>query len=142
MIAVADKSAIHIQSIQKLFRFLLLVFNKHALLNHKRELLFCKDKTHMSAANFARRARLPIVKPLGPTPAPRVYRFLRFRFNRWGFSSAGRAPALQAGGQRFDPANLHQIVGILFYNGVPTKIGKTSVPRCKPQTEAKHNQQP
>ena len=27
----------------------------------------------------------------------------------WGFSSAGRAPALQAGGQRFDPANLHQI---------------------------------
>ena len=26
----------------------------------------------------------------------------------WGFSSAGRAPALQAGGQRFDPANLHQ----------------------------------
>ncbi len=24
-----------------------------------------------------------------------------------GFSSAGRAPALQAGGQRFDPANLH-----------------------------------
>ena len=27
---------------------------------------------------------------------------------KWGFSSAGRAPALQAGGQRFDPANLHQ----------------------------------
>ena len=26
----------------------------------------------------------------------------------WGFSSAGRAPALQAGGQRFEPANLHQ----------------------------------
>ena len=26
----------------------------------------------------------------------------------WGFSSAGRAPALQAGGQRFDPVNLHQ----------------------------------
>ena len=28
-----------------------------------------------------------------------------------GFSSAGRAPALQAGGQRFDPANLHQNTG-------------------------------
>ena len=28
--------------------------------------------------------------------------------NIWGFNSAGRAPALQAGGQRFDPANLHQ----------------------------------
>ena len=27
-------------------------------------------------------------------------------FNR-RFSSAGRAPALQAGGQRFDPVNLH-----------------------------------
>ena len=26
----------------------------------------------------------------------------------WGHSSAGRAPALQAGGQRFDPAWLHQ----------------------------------
>ena len=25
-----------------------------------------------------------------------------------GYSSAGRAPALQAGGQRFDPAYLHQ----------------------------------
>jgi hypothetical protein len=25
-----------------------------------------------------------------------------------GFSSAGRAPALQAGGRRFDPDNLHQ----------------------------------
>ena len=28
----------------------------------------------------------------------------------WGFSSAGRAPALQAGGQRFDPANLHHFL--------------------------------
>ncbi len=26
----------------------------------------------------------------------------------WGISSVGRAPALQAGGQRFDPAILHQ----------------------------------
>ena len=25
----------------------------------------------------------------------------------WGFSSAGRAPALQAGGHRFEPDNLH-----------------------------------
>ena len=30
----------------------------------------------------------------------------------WGFSSAGRAPALQAGGQRFDPANLHHFLKI------------------------------
>ena len=27
----------------------------------------------------------------------------------WGYSSAGRAPALQAGGLRFDPAYLHQL---------------------------------
>ncbi|VXB00557.1 conserved hypothetical protein [Bacillus mycoides] len=27
----------------------------------------------------------------------------------WGLSSAGRAPALHAGGQRFDPARLHFI---------------------------------
>ena len=26
----------------------------------------------------------------------------------WGYSSAGRAPALQAGGQEFDPPHLHQ----------------------------------
>ena len=26
----------------------------------------------------------------------------------WGCSSAGRAPALQAGGHRFDPVHLHQ----------------------------------
>ena len=27
---------------------------------------------------------------------------------KWGLSSAGRAPALHAGGQRFDPVRLHQ----------------------------------
>lgn len=31
-------------------------------------------------------------------------------FANWGCSSAGRAPALQAGGQRFDPAQLHHFV--------------------------------
>ena len=29
-------------------------------------------------------------------------------YKNWGHSSAGRAPALHAGGQRFDPAWLHQ----------------------------------
>ena len=28
---------------------------------------------------------------------------------KWGCSSAGRAPALQAGGQEFDPPHLHQV---------------------------------
>ena len=29
--------------------------------------------------------------------------------NSWGFSSAGRAPALHAGGQEFESPNLHQL---------------------------------
>ena len=32
-----------------------------------------------------------------------------------GYSSAGRAPALQAGGQRFDPAYLHHRFGKTEY---------------------------
>ena len=35
-----------------------------------------------------------------------------------GYSSAGRAPALQAGGQRFDPAYLHHEKQQLFNNGL------------------------
>ena len=31
----------------------------------------------------------------------------------WGISSAGRAPALHAGGQRFDPAILHHLCKLL-----------------------------
>ena len=31
---------------------------------------------------------------------------------RWGISSAGRAPALQAGGRRFDPVILHQHLNV------------------------------
>ena len=34
-----------------------------------------------------------------------------------GLSSAGRAPALHAGGQRFDPARLHFIC-IIYHGGV------------------------
>ena len=30
---------------------------------------------------------------------------------RWGCSSAGRAPALHAGGQEFEPPHLHQSTG-------------------------------
>ena len=38
-----------------------------------------------------------------------------------GYSSAGRAPALQAGGQRFDPAYLHHEKQQLFNNGLRNK---------------------
>ena len=33
---------------------------------------------------------------------------VRRQMNIWGCSSAGRAPALHAGGQEFDPPHLHQ----------------------------------
>ena len=38
--------------------------------------------------------------------------FLNNIFSR-GFSSAGRAPALHAGGQRFEPAKLHQFIFLI-----------------------------
>jgi hypothetical protein len=39
---------------------------------------------------------------------------------KWGRSSAGRAPALHAGGQEFDPPRLHQIA--LFFRIVQIKV--------------------
>ena len=40
----------------------------------------------------------------------------------WGFSSAGRAPALQAGGQGFDSLNLHQYGRIAQVVAVVTAV--------------------
>ena len=49
-----------------------------------------------------------------------------------GNSSAGRAPALQAGGQRFDPAYLHHEKQQLFNNGLrnnePNQYGLIAQP--------------
>ena len=49
-----------------------------------------------------------------------------------GYSSAGRAPALQAGGQRFDPAYLHHEKQQLFNNGLrnnePNQCGLIAQP--------------
>ena len=49
-----------------------------------------------------------------------------------GYSSAGRAPALQAGGQRFDPAYLHHEKQQLFDNGLrnnePNQYGLIAQP--------------
>ncbi len=42
-------------------------------------------------------------KVVGGSPPARIGR----RDATWTFSSAGRAPALQAGGHRFDPCNVH-----------------------------------
>ena len=49
-----------------------------------------------------------------------------------GYSSAGRAPALQAGGQRFDPAYIHHEKQQLFNNGLrnnePNQYGLIAQP--------------
>ncbi len=49
-----------------------------------------------------------------------------------GYSSAGRAPVLQAGGQRFDPAYLHHEKQQLFNNGLrnnePNQYGLIAQP--------------
>ena len=42
----------------------------------------------------------------GPAKEPQKERDRNAR--AWGYSSAGRAPALQAGGQEFEPPYLHQ----------------------------------
>ncbi len=42
------------------------------------------------------------------TTALKAYEDSNLTVHDWGISSAGRAPALHAGGQRFDPAILHQ----------------------------------
>ena len=47
--------------------------------------------------------------------------------NIWGCSSVGRAPALQAGGRRFDPVQLHQFEAGEAFRGKeeePETIGK------------------
>ncbi len=38
---------------------------------------------------------------------PDVKKLTLLKLRKWGFSSAGRAPALHAGGQEFESPNLH-----------------------------------
>ena len=42
----------------------------------------------------------------------------------WGRSSAGRAPALQAGGQEFDSPRLHQVVVVSRARKIPALASK------------------
>ena len=41
-------------------------------------------------------------------------KYFRALLKKWGCSSAGRAPALQAGGQEFDPPHLHHFLFFLM----------------------------
>ena len=61
---------------------------------------FCMAKS-TRARSSARLERTPDKREVGSSSLPGLCL-------TWGISSAGRAPALQAGGQRFDPAMLHQ----------------------------------
>ena len=54
----------------------------------------------------------------------------------WGCSSVGRAPALQAGGRRFDPDHLHQYLKLRAGSSVgleraldKREVGSSSLPR-------------
>ena len=38
----------------------------------------------------------------------------------WGFSSAGRAPALHAGGQEFESPNLHHLIQVELLKSEPS----------------------
>ena len=38
----------------------------------------------------------------------------------WGFSSAGRAPALHAGGQEFESPNLHHLKQMELFKSAPS----------------------
>src|SRR6185436_1811595 len=42
----------------------------------------------------------------------------------WGCSSAGRAPALQAGGHRFDPVHLHQNTTFAHWRSIDSMLGQ------------------
>lgn len=46
----------------------------------------------------------------------------RWNNDSWGISSAGRAPALQAGGRRFDPVILHQFPLIFYIKAISFEI--------------------
>ena len=56
----------------------------------------------------------------------------------WGISSAGRAPALQAGGRRFDPVILHQRIAVfsevrfaaVWFAAVGVHGHGASIPEC------------
>ena len=52
-----------------------------------------------------------------------VERYTRYKQKRRACSSAGRAPALQAGGRRFDPGHVHQIFQQLRISVLARKSG-------------------
>ena len=55
----------------------------------------------------------------------------------WGLSSAGRAPDLHSGGQRFDPARLHQFapqIGCLLLSALQAEVAPCALNARPPQS--------
>ena len=69
-----------------------------------------------------------------------------FLLLEWGYSSVGRAPALQAGGQRFDSARLHHLDCTLKTSQKNKKTrrlmrpsGTSEIAKCKKELTSKTN---
>ena len=58
-----------------------------------------------------------------------LYRSEISRGQRWALSSAGRAPALQAGGHRFEPYSAHHLIQI---NGKYVRLTRIDLKICGP----------
>jgi hypothetical protein len=71
-------------------------------------LLFSFERSRAWAYSSAWLERTPDKREVGGSSPPRPTRHALTRIESgWGCSSAGRAPALHAGGHRFDPVHLH-----------------------------------
>lgn len=72
-------------------------------------------RVHQALPNdrWLRRLRPSGLRPCGLQPRKvrrPPQRCRGFSYGKWGCSSVGRAPALQAGGRRFDPVHLHHAI--------------------------------
>ncbi len=72
---------------------------------------FCRLNISSRACSSAWLERIPDKDEAGGSSPPRP---TSETLESGGISSAGRAPALQAGGQRFDPAILHHLWDLIY----------------------------
>jgi hypothetical protein len=96
---------------------------------HWRSALGASSSAGQSARLISVRSEVQILP--GPPRAGRKTQegsLVRFLVLRRGCSSAGRAPALQAGGHRFEPVHLHQRAGWAGGSGGGRVLGEKEVP--------------
>ena len=82
----------------------------HPWLNWIEYLTTNQEVAGSSPAGCILREIAQLGRALGLGPRGRRFESCFPDSNLWGISSAGRAPALHAGGQRFDPAILHHLL--------------------------------